>query len=66
MLTKLKRLRKEKRLTQIELSEKIGTPYYCVSNWESGRTTMPAEIVPRLCQVLETTPNELFGWEEEN
>lgn len=65
MLKKIKRLRKQKKLTQIELSNILNVASTSIGNWESKRTAMPAEIVPRLCQVLETTPNELFGWEEE-
>jgi transcriptional regulator with XRE-family HTH domain len=63
MIQKIKRLRKQKKLTQIELSKALHVASTLVGNWESQRTSVPAEIVPKLCEVLETTPNELFGWE---
>lgn len=64
MIQKIKYARKRKRLTQIELSIKLGISPTSVGNWEGNRTTMPAEIVPLLCKELEISPNELFGWEK--
>lgn len=52
-------------MTQVQLSRELGVADTLVSNWEGQRTTMPAEIVPKLCQVLEITPNELFGFNKE-
>lgn len=63
MLHKLKWTRKRKNLTQIELSQLIGVPSTSIGNWEGNRTTMPAEVVPKICKELGISPNELFGWE---
>jgi transcriptional regulator with XRE-family HTH domain len=63
MIQKLKRLRKQKKLTQVELSNSLHVSSTAVGNWESQRTSVPADIVPRLCEILEISPNELFGWE---
>ena len=60
MITKW--LRKRKNLTQKEFAEKIGATHASVSNWESGRSSMPAEFVTNICKVLGTSPNEFFGW----
>ena len=66
MLHKLKWTRKKRRLSQIELSNLLGVGSTSIGNWESNRTTMPAEIVPKICKELGISPNELFGWEEQN
>ena len=55
-------LRKKKNLTQKEFAEKIGITHASDSNWESGRSSMPDEVVKNVCKVLETIPNELFEW----
>lgn len=65
MLKTIRYYRKQKRMTQVQLSRELGVADTLVSNWEGQRTTMPAEIVPKLCQVLEITPNELFGFNKE-
>lgn len=62
MLEKIKYHRKRQKLTQIQLSQALGVSDTLVGNWEGKRTAMPAEIVPKLCQILEITPNELFGF----
>ena len=64
MLEKIKYHRKRQKLTQIQLSQALGVSNTLVGNWEGRRTSISAEIVPKLCQVLEITPNELFGFNE--
>ena len=59
-----KKIKKEKRISQADLAEKMGIAPASVNKWLSGGT--PAiDKLPRLCDILGITPNELFGYEEE-
>lgn len=60
-----KRIKEEKKLTQVELAERIGIAPASVNKWMTGGT--PAiDKLPLLCEILELTPNELFGYEQED
>jgi len=57
-------IKEEKRLTQADLAERMGIAPASVNKWMSGGT--PAiDKLPQLCDILEITPNELFGYEQE-
>ena len=59
-----KTIKEEKRLTQADLAERMGIAPASVNKWMSGGT--PAiDKLPQLCDILEITPNELFGYEQE-
>ena len=57
----IRRLRKERNLTQEELAEQLNITYQAVSRWEND-TGMPdiSQIVP-LASVFGVTSDELFG-----
>ena len=59
---KIKRLRKAKRITQLELAERIGVDFTYVSKIENDRTMRsPAEsTIKRLADVLEVDSEELI------
>lgn len=48
-------LRKQKGLTQKELSERLGISFQAVSKWERGETLPDTAILLDLAEVLETT-----------
>jgi transcriptional regulator with XRE-family HTH domain len=57
----IRRLRKERNLTQEELAEQLNITYQAVSRWENG-TGMPdiSQVVP-LANVFGVTTDVLFG-----
>ena len=59
---KVKRLRKAKRITQLELAEQIGVDFTYVSKIENDRTLRsPAEsTIRKLADVLGANPEELI------
>ena len=58
----IKRLRKTKRITQLELAERIGVDFTYVSKIENDRTLKsPAEsTIRKLADVLEANPEKLI------
>ncbi|MBR3754976.1 MAG: helix-turn-helix transcriptional regulator [Clostridia bacterium] len=48
-------LRKNKKLTQSELGERIGVSFQAVSKWERGETLPDVTLLPDLAKILETT-----------
>ena len=53
--------RKNKKLTQSELAEKLGVTDKSVSNWENGRNMPDFSLFKSLCEVLEISINELIS-----
>ena len=62
MILQLKRIRKEKKLSQTQLAELIGANLRTIGAWERGETMMSIEQLCRCCEILGTTPNEMTGW----
>ena len=56
--------RKDKDLTQRELSEKLGVSNRAVSKWENGISMPDLSIMKSLCDELDITINELFDGEK--
>ena len=56
--------RKNKKLTQSELAEKLGVTDKSVSNWENGRNMPDLSLFKSLCEVLEISINELISGEK--
>ena len=52
--------RKKKQMTQEHLANQIEVSNKTISNWERGVTYPDILIVPKLCEVLDITINELF------
>mgnify|MGYP002518213785 CR=1 FL=1 len=61
---RLKNLRKEKGLTQIELAEKAGIAVNSVRLYESGKITPKMDSVEKIAVALNTTVASLMGYEE--
>ncbi|MCR4890986.1 MAG: helix-turn-helix domain-containing protein [Lachnospiraceae bacterium] len=55
--------RKEQKLTQAALAEKLGITDRAVSKWETGRNLPDASIMPELCDLLNINISELFSGE---
>ena len=62
MKLQLKRIRKEKKLSQTQLANMIGANLRTIGAWERGETMMSIEQLCRCCEILGATPNEMTGW----
>ena len=58
------RCRKEKKLTQVQLAEKLNITDRAVSKWETGKSMPDSSIMLELCEILGITVNELLSGEE--
>ncbi|MBQ8293367.1 MAG: helix-turn-helix transcriptional regulator [Bacilli bacterium] len=57
----IKKLRKEKGMTQTQLAEKLNISFQSVSKWEIGETLPDTNILLSLCDVLNTTVDTLLN-----
>ena len=55
--------RKEKKMTQSELAEKLGVTDKSIGNWENGRNMPDLSLFKPLCNELDITINELLSGE---
>lgn len=65
MDSRLKKLRKEKKLTQEALAQKLLVSRQTVSNWENGRSLPDRENVIMLAELYEVSPEYLLTGKEE-
>ena len=57
-------LRKEQKLTQEQLAEKLGVTDKSVSRWENGKCLPDVSLYKDLCNILGITLNEFFSGEK--
>ena len=55
--------RKEKKLTQEQLAEKLGVTSKSISRWENGNTMPDYSLLKDLCNALDINVNELLSGE---
>ena len=55
--------RKTKRLTQMQLAEKLNITDRAISKWENGKSLPDSSIMLELCEVLGITVNDLLSGE---
>lgn len=60
----MRKLRKEKNMTQQELADKIGVTDRAISKWENGRGLPDLSLIKPLCKELGITINELISGEK--
>ena len=58
-------MRKEKRLTQEQLAERLGVSNRSVSRWENGKTLPDLSLMQSICEELDITISELLNGEKE-
>ena len=58
--------RKQKKMTQSKLGEKLGVTEKSISNWENGRNMPDLSLFKPLCNELDITINELISGEKIN
>ncbi len=56
--------RKDKKMTQSELAEKLGVTDKSIGNWENGRNMPDLSLFKPLCDELDITINELMSGEK--
>ncbi len=56
--------RKKKKLTQLQLAEKIGVDRSHISAIELGNVGVSFDVIFKLCEVLEVKPKDLFDFRE--
>ena len=56
--------RKEKRLTQAQLAERLNITDRAVSKWETGKSMPDSSIMLELCEILGITVNDLLSGEK--
>lgn len=56
--------RKNQKLTQEQLAEKLNITYKAVSKWECGKGLPDASIMMDLCNILEINVNDLLSGEK--
>jgi len=59
----LRAARKTKGLTQKEIAEMLGKYQPDYSEYETGKIELDYAKIVFLCEKLDITPNDLFGWE---
>lgn len=58
----IKALRKENKLTQEQLAEKIGVSFQAVSKWENGIALPDITLLPKLAQLFGISIDKLFSY----
>ena len=62
--TNIYTLRKEKKITQAQLAEKLGVSEQAVSKWETGRGTPSMESLKQIANLFHITLDQLLSTEE--
>ena len=65
-MNRLKQLRKEKGLTQKELSEVIAGSYRAIQNWENGKSQIKTNKASQLADYFGVSVGYLLGYEPES
>ena len=53
--------RKQSRMTQKELAEKLGVKHNAISSWESGTNSIDIDLLFRVCEVFGVSINDMYG-----
>lgn len=63
---RIRSLRKEKGITQIEMAALLHTTKQTISKYEKGIVTnIPSDRIEALARILGTTPEYILGWDQE-
>jgi len=63
---RIEELRKNKKLTQENLAERLGVTSQAVSKWENGLCYPDIELIPTICAVFEISLDDIFGKVKKN
>lgn len=62
---KFKELREKKELFQKDIAEELGITRTAVTEWENGRNTPTVDMLCKIADYFDVTPNYLLGYENE-
>ena len=57
----IKKIRRQKDMTQDELAERLSVSVSAVSQWELGKTAPDLSLIPVICNLFSITSDELLG-----
>ncbi len=60
----IKRIRKERNLTQKELGEKLGISQAAIGQFESNHSNLKSDTIKKIAEALECTEQEIFGYND--
>lgn len=60
------KLRKEKKMTQQDLADKLNVTDRAVSHWENGRSIPDVSLYKKICEILGISVEELINGERDN
>lgn len=60
----IRKYRKEQKMTQAELAEKVGVRVLAIKQWESGNYEPTIKNVRKLCEIFGVSAQALCGLEE--
>lgn len=58
---KIRNARKAAGLTQRQLAQQLGVSNTSVSNWEKDLSRPDADLIQKLCAILQLQPNDFYG-----
>jgi transcriptional regulator with XRE-family HTH domain len=61
LTSNLIRLRKLHKLSQQEIAMFLGIKQSTYSDWESEKTFPSSRFIPKISEIFQVTPNDLFG-----
>ncbi|WP_288847921.1 helix-turn-helix transcriptional regulator [uncultured Sneathia sp.] len=61
---RIKKIRKQKKLTLVELGEKIGLKKSTISRYEKNNINIPSDKLEKIAHALNVSPQYLLGFEE--
>ena len=62
----IRRLRKQRSLTQENLAEALGVTVGAISKWELGSSSPDVQFIAEMADFFETSIDVLFGYEIQN
>jgi transcriptional regulator with XRE-family HTH domain len=64
---RIKAQRKQKQMSADEVASKLGVSRSTIFRYENGHIEkVPANVLERLAEILDTTPTYLMGWDDES
>lgn len=61
---RIKQLREDKKLSQLELAKLLNTKRQTISKYENGIVTnIPSDRIEEMARILDSTPEYILGWE---
>ncbi len=58
---RLRKLRLAKNLSQAQMADKLFKSQSAYCRLENGQTTLPAELIPVICEILSVSPVEFWN-----